>query len=100
MKKGNPLRNFRLAPGVTLAFFVALALVMWRATGELFQLITFLYLGVFTAGGMTLFGLLPVKRKHLGRRISGCSGVANGSASPWGPRMPGSQVEKNCGVLP
>ncbi|MDF1558567.1 MAG: hypothetical protein P1P80_10425, partial [ANME-2 cluster archaeon] len=34
------------------------------------MLITFLYIGIFTAGGMVLFIVLPKKKKAWGRRVS------------------------------
>jgi len=63
-------RKYMVAPIVVFAFFLILGLVMWLVDDNIDMLFTFLYLGIFTAGGMTLYAVLPKKRKNIGRRIS------------------------------
>lgn len=69
MKK-NSFRLYIIAPIVDFVFFLILGLVMWLVDGNIIMLFTFLYLGIFTAGGMTLYGVLPKKRRTIGRRLS------------------------------
>jgi ferredoxin-type protein NapH len=69
-KKNKPFRLYMVAPIVDFAFFLILAIVYYLLSGEIHMLITFLYLGVFTAGPMVLYGILSKKRKIIGRRIS------------------------------
>jgi len=70
MKNNNKnIHNYLTAPMVVLAFFSFLAVATWQIWGSIFWLINFLYIGIFTAGGMTLYGALPSGKKLLGRRI-------------------------------
>ena len=69
-QKPKTFRNFLAAPLITFIFLSIIGIINWRIQGEPFMLITFLYIGTFTAGGMVLFIVLPKKKKSWGRRVS------------------------------
>ncbi|MDW7777250.1 MAG: hypothetical protein SCH39_13070 [Methanosarcinales archaeon] len=68
----NPksFRNFLAAPLVIFLFLAMTGIITWKIQGDPFMLITFLYIGIFTAGGMVLFIVLPKKKKAWGRKVS------------------------------
>lgn len=68
--KDKNIRSYLAAPIVVFAFFSILGIVTWQIWGSIFWLINFLYIGIFTAGGMTLYATLPSGKKPVGRRIS------------------------------
>ena len=69
-RKNKSFRHFLAAPVVSFIFLSVTGIITWRIQGDPFMLITFLYIGVFTAGGMALFIVLPKKKKSWGRKVS------------------------------
>lgn len=65
--KNKSFRNFLAAPLVTFIFLSVVGIITWRIQGDPFMLITFLYIGIFTAWGMVLF---PKKKKSWGSKVS------------------------------
>ncbi len=59
-----------LVPLFMLVIFWGLAISLWRASGQLFFVLNFGYIGTSIALGMGLLALLPRKRKSLGRRLT------------------------------
>jgi len=57
-------------PIVMTAVFWAIAVLLWRLTGYVFYLVNFGYIGLSVGGGMTLYTLLPRRKKLWGRRIA------------------------------
>jgi polyferredoxin len=57
-------------PVVLFVLFWALALVLWRVTGNSFYLFNFGYIGSAVAVGIGLYLSLPARRKPLGRRVA------------------------------
>ncbi len=52
------------------AVFWALAIVLWRASGNPFWLVNFGWIGTSVGGGFVLFAVLPRKKKVWGRRLA------------------------------
>lgn len=59
-----------IVPGVTAVAFWTLAIIAYSASGQLFALINFGYLGTALGIGLGLYAILPKKQKPIGRRIS------------------------------
>lgn len=59
-----------IAPLATAGAFWALAIAAYVSSGQLFALINFGYLGTALGLGLSLYALLPKKKKPMGRRIS------------------------------
>ncbi|MBN1540743.1 4Fe-4S dicluster domain-containing protein [candidate division KSB1 bacterium] len=55
---------------ITLCFFCAIGVLLWRTQGHIFYLFNFLYIGFAASVGELLFGLLPREKRIWGRRIS------------------------------
>jgi polyferredoxin len=53
-----------------LSVFWSLAIALWQATGNIFWLFNFGYLGTAVGGGLGLYSFFPRKKKPLGRRIA------------------------------
>ena len=59
-----------VVPGVIMLAFWALAIVGWRASGNLQPLLLFGYIGLALGLGLGLYAALPKKQKPLGRRLA------------------------------
>ena len=57
-------------PLIIMGMFWALAIVLWQTTGATFYLFNFLYIGTSIGVGMSIYQLLPKKKKYQGRRLS------------------------------
>jgi polyferredoxin len=66
----RPKRASLVIPLVMTAAFWAIAILFWRLTGAWFFLVNFGYIGLAVGLGMTLYTLLPRRRKPLGRRVT------------------------------
>jgi polyferredoxin len=58
------------APAAIMLFFWVIAVVLWRAMGNLFLLFNFVYLGTAIGIGLGLYLALPKRKKHWGRRAA------------------------------
>ena len=58
-----------VAPLILLSFW-AVAIVLWRTTGEIFYLYNFGYIGSAVGIGIGLYTMLPRKKKPIGRRVA------------------------------
>ncbi len=61
-----------IVPAVVMLAFWGLALWGWLASGYPQPLIMFGYIGTSLGVGLGLYGVLPKKRKHIGRRLTLC----------------------------
>lgn len=68
--KNKSFRNFLTAPIVHFIVLSTFGVITWQIQGDISMLISFLYIAIFTSVGMTLYAVLPEKKKSLGRRIS------------------------------
>jgi polyferredoxin len=59
-----------VVPGVIMLALWALAIVGWRASGNLQPLLLFGYIGLALGLGLGLYAALPKKQKPLGRRLA------------------------------
>ena len=66
----RPRRASLVIPLVMTAAFWAIAILFWRLTGAWFFLVNFGYIGLSVGVGMTLYTLLPRRKKPLGRRVA------------------------------
>ena len=57
-------------PLILLISFWALSITLWQATGNIFLLFNFVYIGTAIGVGIGLYVLLPRKRKPSGRRFA------------------------------
>jgi ferredoxin-type protein NapH len=59
-----------IAPAVVAGAFWALAVALFAASGQVFALVNFGYLGTALGVGLGLYAVLPKKQKPTGRRVS------------------------------
>jgi polyferredoxin len=59
-----------LVPSMLLVLFWAVGLVLWRATGYLFYLFNFGYIGTALGVGIGIYALFPKHKKQWGRRAA------------------------------
>jgi ferredoxin-type protein NapH len=64
--KSNKLR----APIIVFIAFWTIAIVLWQTKGNIFYLFNFGYIGTAVGFGLSLYNLLPRKKKPLGRRFA------------------------------
>jgi len=55
---------------ITFTFFTIIGIALWQSQGHIFFLYNFIYIGFAASFGELLFGILPRKKKPLGRKIS------------------------------
>jgi ferredoxin-type protein NapH len=67
--KSKKMRKFILLI-VILLFFYSLAVILWKATGEVFYLMNFIIIGSCIGLGMGLWPIFPRKKKYISRLIS------------------------------
>ena len=68
-KTENSLKNLK-GPLIILVTFWAIAIVLWRTSGDVFFLFNFGYIGTAICVGIGLYILLPRKKKPSGRRLA------------------------------
>lgn len=57
-------------PIIIMVVFWILAVVLWQTTDKIFYLFNFVYIGTAIGVGIGLYGVLPKKQKHWGRKLS------------------------------
>ena len=68
-KTKNSLKNLK-GPLIIFVTFWAIAIVLWRTSGNVFFLFNFGYIGTAICVGIGLYILLPRKKKPSGRRLA------------------------------
>ncbi|HEY5902785.1 MAG TPA: 4Fe-4S binding protein [Anaerolineales bacterium] len=67
--RGSPLKSL-IVPGVVMLAFWSVAIWGFTASGNIFPLIMFGYIGAALGVGLGLYALLPKKKKPIGRRLT------------------------------
>lgn len=67
--KGFPYRSL-IVPGVVMLAFVGIGLWAWLASGYVQPLMLFGYIGTSLGVGLSLYAILPKKKKPVGRRLT------------------------------
>jgi polyferredoxin len=57
-------------PLILMGIFWIIAIVLWQTTGKIFYVFNFGYIGTAIGVGAGLYGALPKKKKHWGRKLS------------------------------
>ena len=68
-KNAYELKNLR-APLILLLSFWSIAIILWQASGNIFYLFNFGYIGTAVGLGIGLYVILPNKKKPSGRRFA------------------------------
>ena len=59
-----------MTPLIIMGIFWVVAVVLWQTTGKIFYILNFRYIGTAIGVGISLYTVLPGKKKYQGRRLS------------------------------
>lgn len=57
-------------PIIIMGIFWIIAIILWQTTGKFFYIFNFGYIGTAIGVGISLYEILPKKKKYRGRRLS------------------------------